>query len=258
MYGTILIDGETHAVVDLLPTRSAETTTTWLRAHPGVEIITRDRASDYARAGREGAPQAVQIADRFHLVKNAGDVLERVVQRHHHGLRAAAKVVDQEHIARLASLSDVPIPSPAHAQEEQPRVVVTSRQQPHARQRRLARYQEVLALAAQGLGPTAIGQQVGLTRQTVARWLQAGTFPERSPCAPRRMVITPYEPYLRERWEAGCQNGRQLWREVQAKGFTGGHETVRRLIAQWRTERGRSGPPRRHPTPRQSFNHHHR
>lgn len=246
VFGTILTDGESHEVVDLLPDRSAERTTTWLREHPGIEIITRDRASDYTRAGREGAPHAVQVADRFHLSKNAGDVLERIVQRHHQALRTAAKAVDGEQVAGLPPLRDVGRAAPK--QEKQLPLVATSRQDPHARQRRLARYQQVMVLAKQGLGPKAIGRQLGLTRQTVARWLKAGTFPERSPSTPRPMMITPYEPYLRERWEAGCQNGRELWREIQAIGFRGGHETVRRLLVQWRTERGRGGPPRKHPS----------
>jgi len=104
-----------------------------------------------------------------------------------------------------------------------------------------------MALAKQGLGPKAIGRQVGWTRQTVARWLKAATFPERSSSVPRPMMIRPYELYLRERWEAGCQNGRELWRERQTKGFRGGHETLRRLLVTWRTERGRGGPPRKPP-----------
>ncbi len=228
----------------MLPDRSAETTAAWLKGHPGIEIVTRDRSSDYARGVRVGAPEAVQVADRFHLVKNAGEVLERVVQRYHQELRRAAKAVDQQRVARSLPDSNALAAVPeTHAAPGPP-----SRQQPHVRQRRFAPYQEVVALAEQGHGPTAIGNQVGLTRQTVARWLQAGTFPERAPSAPRNMLVTPYEPYLRERWQAGCQNSRQLWREVQARGFPGGHETIRRLVVGWRTERGRSGPPRKRPT----------
>lgn len=121
-------------------------------------------------------------------------------------------------------------------------------QESPARQRRLARYEEVTSLAVEGMDPKAIGQRVGLTRQTVACWLRAGSFSERPPLPPRRMQIIPYEPYLRERWQAGEQNSRQLWRELRAKGFTRGSETVRRLTVQWRTERGRSGPPKRHPS----------
>jgi len=101
----------------------------------------------------------------------------------------------------------------------------------------------VPALAAEGLGPQAIAQPVGLTRQTVAIWLHAGSFPERPPSMPRRMLLIPYALYLRDRWQAGEQHSRQLWRELQAQGVTGGWETVRRLTVGWRTERGRSGPP---------------
>jgi transposase len=242
IYGTILTDGETHAVVDLLPNRTAKTTAAWLKSHPGIDVVTRDRAGEYARGVRVGAPKAVQVADRFHLIKNAGEVLEHVVLRHHDGLRSAAKAVDQERDAlTLPTMS-----SPAAAPESRTAPGPSTRQQPHSRQRRFAQYQEVLALAAQGLGPTTIAARTGLTRQTVARWLQARTFPERAAATPRTMLVTPYEPYLRERWQAGEHNSRQLWREIQAQGFKGGCETVRRLTVHWHTERGRSGPPPKH------------
>jgi hypothetical protein len=117
----------------------------------------------------------VQVADRFHLVKNAGEVLERVVQRHHNGLRRAAKAVDQERGVRSLPDRSVPAEAPEpHIAPEPP-----SRQLPYARQRRFAQYQDVVALAKQGLGPTMIADQIGLTRQTVALWLKAGSFPER-------------------------------------------------------------------------------
>jgi transposase len=241
IFGTILTDGESHNVIDLLPDRTAETTAAWLQAHPGVEIVTRDRSADDHRAISTGAPDAIQVADRFHLAKNAGETLERVIQRNHQGLSLAAKAVDQERAPTTPPATEAPQPPqsiPSLQTESAPA-------QSPAQQRRLARYQEVTALAAEGLGPTAIAQRVGLTRQTIARWLRTGSFPERSPSASRRrrMLITPYEPYLRERWQAGEQHSRQLWRELQAQGFTGGSETVRRLTVRWRTERGRSGPP---------------
>jgi len=262
VFGTILTDGENHEVVDLLPDRSAQTAAAWLQEHASVEIVTRDRSADYARAISTGAPHAVQVADRFHLVKNAGEVLERVVQRNHQGLRLAAKAVDQERAQQMASATDEmqPLPQPLLPPQQplphpQP-TTESSLQGSPARQRRLARYQEVIALAAEGLGPKAIAQRVGLTRQTVAIWLRAGSFSERPPSAPRRMLISPYEPYLRERWHAGEQNSRQLWREIQAQGFSGDSETVRRLTVRWRTERGRSGPPPKRqasqPTPRRA------
>jgi transposase len=237
-----LVDLERHRTIDILPDRTAGTLATWLAARPEIQIVSRDRAGAYADGIRQGAPQAIQVADRFHLVKNAGEVLERVIQRHHAGLRAVATAVDQEVAMRAAASTSPLISAPALPAP----AVHTSCPVSHARERRLARYQEVIALARTGLGPTAIGQQLGLTRQTVARWLKGRTFPERPPATPRRRLVTAYEPYLRERWQAGCQNSRQLWREVQVRGFTGGHETVRRLVVGWRLERGRPGPPGRH------------
>lgn len=256
-WGTILVDLERHRTIDILPDRQADTFAQWLQEHPGVEVISRDRGGAYADGGRRGAADAVQVADRFHLVKNAGEALERLVQRHHAALREAATAVDRE-MAATASAHDAPplaaeppVPAPAPAMppstvEARPATQAQQLQQA-TRARRLARYEEVTVLAGQGLGPAAIARRVGLTRQTVARWLRAGGFPERTPTRPRRQRLTRFEPYLRERWQAGHQNARQLWRELRAQGFTGGHETVRRFVLRWRTAPGRPGLPRRQP-----------
>src|SRR6266699_448498 len=67
-FGTILVDLERHKIIDLLPDRERETFARWLREHPTVDLMSRDRGTDYAAAAREAAPQARQIADRFHLV----------------------------------------------------------------------------------------------------------------------------------------------------------------------------------------------
>ncbi len=256
-WGSILVDLERHRTIDILPDRQAGTFARWLREHPGVAVISRDRGGAYAEGGRQGAPDAVQVADRFHLLKNAGEALERLVQRHHAALRAATTAVDREATAAADAkdapprTAEPPVPAPAPAMPPStaaPRPASQAQQlQQATRARRLARYEEVAGLAGQGLGPAAIARQVGLTRQTVARWLRAGSFAERAPARPRRQRIATYEPYLRERWQAGCQNTRQLWRKLRAQGFTGGHETVRRFVLRWRTEPGRPGLPRRRP-----------
>jgi len=203
------------------------------------------------RAGRRAG------RGRFHVLKNAGEALERLVQRHHAALRAAATAVDREVDAAAgandtpSSMAEHPVPAPAATMP--PRLAAPRRSsQAHqlkeaTRARRLAHYEEVTELAGQGLGPAASARQIGLTRQTVARWLRADGFPERAAARPRRQRITAYEPYLRERWQADCQNARQRWRELRDQGFTGGHETVRRLVLRWRTEPGRPGLPRRQP-----------
>src|SRR5271170_2375260 len=82
-YGTILCDLESRRVVDLLPDRESETVATWLRTHPGVEVVSRDRASAYAEAVRKAAPQAVQVADRWHLLRNLSEALTSTLQPHH-------------------------------------------------------------------------------------------------------------------------------------------------------------------------------
>ncbi len=252
-WGTILVDLERRRTIDILPDRQADTFARWLREHPGVAVISRDRGGADADGGRQGAPDAVQVADRCHLLKNAGEALERLVQRHHAALREAATAVDREAAAADAPLltAEPPVPAPAPAMPPgtaAPRPASQAQQlQQATRARRLARYEEVAGLSQQGLGPAAIARQVGLTRQTMARWLRAGSFPERAPTRPRRQRITAYAPYLRERWQAGDQNARQRWRELRDQGCTGGHETVRRFVLRWRTAPGRPGLPRRQP-----------
>lgn len=105
-YGTILVDLETHRPVDLLPDRTAATWEKWLREHPGIELIARDRASDYADGAARGAPDAVQVADRFHLCQNVREMLQRLLERHQAALRAATRA----DMATDVSSSHPPVP----------------------------------------------------------------------------------------------------------------------------------------------------
>ena len=106
-YGTVLVDLERHHVVGLLPERESEAVAQWLKAHPGVEIICRDRAEVYAEGAAQGAPNAVQVADRWHLAKNLGEALQRLLERHLPALRAAARQMHDRTI--------LPAPAPAEA-----------------------------------------------------------------------------------------------------------------------------------------------
>jgi transposase len=87
-YGTILVDLERRLVIDLLPDREAATLAAWLRAHPGVEVVSRDRSPTYAAAIYEGAPGALQVADRFHLLMSVREALEKAVKRCYRFLRS--------------------------------------------------------------------------------------------------------------------------------------------------------------------------
>ncbi len=253
-YGTVLVDMETRRPIDLLPDRTAATLASWLRRQPQIEIVSGDRAGAYADGIRQGVPDAVPVADRFHLSRNAGEVLERVLTRHHAALRAAAAAVDRATAARNAAepsppLAVLPAPSAlAMGDGNRPTRPHTRAEQDRQDRQgmRQARYDEAMALYTAGMGAATIARKVGVTRQTIWRWLRVGTFPVRSPQPSRARMVAPYEPYLRERWQAGCQNARQLWREVRAQGFVGGKESVRRLVVTWRTTPARPGPPRRH------------
>jgi len=221
-YGTILVNLESHRVVDLLPDRTAESLAAWLRQHPEVAIISRDRAGAYAEGARQGAPQALQIADRFHLVLNITEALERYLTRKHAAVRQAAQAPVQPDALPAAPAA---VPSARAVREQQDR-----------RARRLARYEEVRALYAQGHSQRAIADQLGISRETVSRFLQAEQFPERQPRAPRPTQLTPFDAYLRARWEAGCHNATQLWQEIRQQGFTGSRVSVAKYVQVWRQQ----------------------
>jgi transposase len=232
-YGTILVNLETHEVIDLLPDRTAQTLAAWLVRHPDIEIISRDRAGAYAEGARTGAPQAVQIADRFHLDKNVTEALERYLLHHHRSLRQAG----QEE-----QTTPPPITAPLAPGEVEPAApeptTRDARRARDCRARRLACYEEVMALHAQGKSLRAIAAATGSAKGTVMKFLHAGSFPELQPRAPRHTHLTPFLAYLRERWASGAHNATQLWRELRAAGYTGGRSVVRDLLHTWRDPAG--------------------
>jgi transposase len=257
-YGSILVDLERHRPVKLLPDRTAESLTTWLREHAGVDVISRDRAGAYADGARQGAPGAVQVADRFHILANVGELLERVLGSRRAALRQAAVAVDQatgqRHPPEAENAAATPLP---------PGRTRTQERQQERRAQRLARYDAVVDLHRQGHSHAAISRQTGLSRKTVRRYLRAGAFPERAAPPARPSMLAPYEAYLRTRWTDGCHNAYQLWREIRGQGFPGQAANVRRYLARWRPQPGHPGrpgrpgrvddtpptPPTRQPTP---------
>jgi transposase len=227
-YGTILVDLDTHKPVDLLPERSADSLAAWLTEHPGVEIVSRDRSSIYADGITRGAPEAVQVADRFHLLMNLREALEGVVARHYAQLDLpAAETTSSVSPSVAPEVSSAP-QFDGHRQADDEHRLTN-------RARRLARYQEVVALAQKGLTQKVIAERLDLCPKTIRRWLHAGTFPERVPRDKRVTLLDPYVPYLQERWKEGCHNGRHLWRELCAQGYTGS----RTLVSDWAAQHRR-------------------
>jgi transposase len=255
-FGTILIDLERHCRIDLLPDRTAATLAQWLTEHPGVEVISRDRGGGYAEGARAGAPDAIQVADRFHVVANLREALERLLVRNHRVLKQVAATLVEEAAADDGPPADEGQPQAAGADpleasaSDPPRLSRPQREAAAARSRRLARYEEVRALQARGLSVRAIARQLGWSRQTVTRFAHADTFPERQPRSGRSSLADRHEAYLRGRWDDGCQNAAQLWRELQEQGFSGSRTVVSRWLVRWRIGPTRPGPPARdRPTP---------
>src|SRR5262249_40825707 len=236
-YGTILVDLERRQPVALLPDRTAEPLAQWLREHPGVQVIARDRSSTYAEGARQGAAAATQVADRFHLLQNLAEALEPVFTMHDRALQALNAAMRQQPVPLPDGTVAVPVPPPPTSPAEEARAAQRAA-------RRQARYDEVWALHRQGWSTVAIAAQVGCSRRTIERYLQMPTWPGRQHRRHYgRSVLNPYKALLLERWNAGCHTAIQLFRELQPRGYTGSYRRVAAYVSRIRQAQG--VPPRR-------------
>ena len=216
-YGTLICDLERHRRLDVLPDREVASVAAWLRRYPSIEIISRDRSDTYATAARLGAPQALQVTDKWHLLKNLGEAVQRCLSRHLTISRQQQTEVLGETVPVLPS-KRTPYLSPLQAHTVQLH-----------RAERLARYEQVVALRKQGFSHQAIAERVGVGHSTVQRWIEAGTFLERKR-REQASQLDPYLPFIRKRWEEGCHNMARLSRELTTKGYQGSYESVRNLV----------------------------
>lgn len=233
-YGTILVDLETHRVIDLLPDRDAATFQTWLEARPGVEIISRDRGDSYTTGGKAGAPHALHIADRWHLIHNWAEVVERVMRRYQTLLRQIKRVKPIP--AAVPSANLLP---PKRVNRR--RLYADARREQVQRDR-FERWTTIRERHAKGATLKDISRDLGLDYRTVLKYAHASACPHMKAHPPRRRLVAAYEPYLRARWAEGCRNGVQLYREIQAHGFSGSRVLVAKVVAQFRRDDGLSLP----------------
>lgn len=235
-FGTMLVDLEAHRPVDLLADRAPDEVAAWLDRHRGTEIVARDRGEGYADGVRRGAPSATQVADRWHLLDNLGAALERFLLNKQLALKAAAVALAHADAGERDSAPSVRQPWRQRQDEEGER----------RHTKKIANYRAVHALRRRGADIADIARTVGVSRQTVYRYLRLESPPPRP--RPRRSqrprVLDPYEAYIRQRWEEGCHNAMRLWREIRAQGFGHSYTPVSRLAARLRDGRATTARPR--------------
>jgi transposase len=221
-YGTIIVDLERRTVADVLETRSAKETANWLARRPEIEIVSRDRCGLYAQGIRQGAPQARQVADRFHLLQNLREAIERQMTA----------------VSCFGGRSRLP-PAPGDLQ------LVLRRRNRDAREQMFG---QAKALHASGKSCVAIAAEIGIGRGTIAKWVEADSLPDR-----RRVTLKPSSPlyfqeFLARRWAEGDKIGRRLFHDVRHRGYKGSRSHLERLLSEWRRVERPETSGRREPT----------
>jgi hypothetical protein len=224
-YGTIVVDLERREVVDILMDRSAASTAKWLKEHPEVEIVSRDRAGLYAEGARQGAPMALQVADRFHLLQNLRETIEQQLSR---ALRPTRQLAAED--------TDLPAASQyggGHGQQpalaEHRQLVLEGRLSIRGNM-----FDRVKVLQAAGKGIRAIMRETGFNWRTVTKWWALEALPARHVMAAKSTTPSKFEAYLSQRWAEGCTSGRDLLPEIKGRGYTGSLSQLERLLTQWR------------------------
>jgi len=198
-YGTILVDLEKRRTIELLPDRTQETLSNWLQKHPEIEIISRDRSFEYKAGIETGAPQAIQVVDRWHLLHNLGEKLREILP---------------------GQLKKKPAETQSNATPTY--------------QQRKKYFELVKYLHAKGYSQRLIARVLGLARGTVRRYIADAKVPDWQTRKRLPNQLDIYENYLRKRWKAGCQEVTILWQELQQQGYTGQRKSVARYLKRFK------------------------
>ncbi|MDV3002976.1 MAG: ISL3 family transposase ISAcma23 (plasmid) [Chroococcopsis gigantea SAG 12.99] len=233
-YGTILVDLEKGRPITLLPDREAETLSKWLKEHLGIQVVSRDRSKAYEKGINEGAPDAIQVADRFHLFQNLAETLDQIFCSH-------AKVL------KFVQIDDAKLTLTPKNEETKEAVFISPPPQEKLekskasarRDKRLAIYEQIQTLRDQGLSSRAIGESLGIGVTTVFRYLRHTTFPERQGRSDKgRSLLDPYKDYILARWNGGCHDTKRLFEEIQELGYSLSYDTVARYTRRLRYSQG--------------------
>jgi transposase len=214
-YGTILVDLERHAVIDLLPDRTSAVLETWLKAHPGVELITRDRSGSYSEGATRGAPNAIQIADRFHLLTNLTETLKQIVERNPGVLK----------ISQPSPASFMPENIETEPVAEQKVAQTMSAGLTHKQEL----YRQVQELHHQKMSYRRIAKSLGMTTNTAMKYANLPEPPAKQIRSSRKTL--GFEQYIGKRWDEGVRAPKPLFLELANLGYKGSYKTITRYVA---------------------------
>jgi transposase len=233
-YGTLICDLESSRPIDVLPDRSVETVSAWFEHHRTVGIVSRDRSSEYAAGISKGAPQALQVADLWHIGKNLAESVSTLLARCRAEIRRGLQgqaIPEQEREEAEPLLEE-------GRRAPRSRGVELARE--GRRAQKLDRYAQVVELHHQGVKAADIASRVGIGERTVHRWLRNGSFPEVKQRRRRPSLIDPYERYVLQWWQQGNRNGSQLYRELTSRGYKGSSKALYNYLATLRAPQSRS------------------
>jgi transposase len=232
-YGTILIDLERGTVIDLLPGRDGEALRAWLAANPQVEVVTRDRWPAYIQAATEAAPKAKQVADRFHLLMNVREAVEKILSRVGPDIRAANAAVNAP--------AGPPTPVPPAPEPDARTPTATEQRRAGKRQAREERFRRVKELTAERLSVRRIARRLRMSRGAALRYQRLDRCPDWQPGRTKATAVDPFAAFIADWVAAGNRNSADLFRELKAKGFTGGYDAARRYLNRLIGSTGRPG-----------------
>jgi len=195
---------------------------------PGIKVVARDRSTEYARGVSLGAPRALQVADRWHLLANMRQAVERWLHSAHARLRRLPPVTGSA-------------PLPPRRGRAFPRSASERDAGVESRGRWKTVYDEVRRRRVSGETLLGIARAMGLARATVRKYAAADTYPARLPHGPGPSLLDPHVDYLLGRIGEGCENAMALWRELRERGYPGTSRQVHRFVAERRTKPTRSG-----------------
>ncbi|EFH88057.1 ISL3 family transposase [Ktedonobacter racemifer] len=222
-FGTVVVDLDAHQIIDLLPDRQADTAAAWMATHPEITHVSRDRGAEYASAASTGAPQAIQVADRFHICKNLSEAVQKLLAR----VLSEIKTASQEAERKAKAHEDTSAPVEEWRPDPGAHVARTIAIR---RAEREVRYQQAVSLRKQGLSLKEIARQLGTSERTVRHWFERGVAPDTRPRRKRQSDFDPYAPYVLQRWQDGEHNGSRLWQEIAAQGYPGSQRMVYRFL----------------------------